>query len=111
MIIETIFSTLDDAGRPNFAPMGLVWGEETVLVRPFRDTQTYRNLRSGRCGVASLSDDVLAYVQCGLFNEVLPGFPAAAIDGVEGNRGDGELMGWLKVKAWWRKTTPTGRPG
>ncbi|MDO8303804.1 MAG: AarF/ABC1/UbiB kinase family protein, partial [Sedimentisphaerales bacterium] len=24
--------------------------------------------------------------------------------------GFGELMGWLKVKAWWRRTTPTGRP-
>ena len=24
--------------------------------------------------------------------------------------GFGELIGWLKIKAWWRKTTPTGRP-
>ena len=24
--------------------------------------------------------------------------------------GFGELMGWLKVRAWWRRTTPTGRP-
>ena len=27
MIIETIFSTLDANGNPNFAPMGIEWGE------------------------------------------------------------------------------------
>jgi uncharacterized protein len=82
MIIETIFSTLDRAGKPNFAPMGVVWGEEIVIVRPFRNTQTCRNLLSSGYGVASLSDDVLAYVQSGLYNAVLPGFPAIKIPGV-----------------------------
>ena len=82
MIIETIFSTLDEAGKPNFAPMGLIWGEETVLVHPFRNTKTYRNLVSTHCGVASLSDDVLAFVRCGLYNAMLPGFPAVAVPGI-----------------------------
>ncbi len=40
MIIETIFSTVNEIGQPNFAPMGIVWGEEELTVRPFRQTRT-----------------------------------------------------------------------
>ena len=81
MIIETIFSTLDENGKPNFAPMGLVWGEEYITVRPFRNTHTYRNLISSGYGVANLCDDVLAFVRCGLYKEILPNFPAKLIPG------------------------------
>ena len=82
MIVETIFSTLDESGRPNFAPMGIDWGEEFITVRPFRSTQTCRNLLSSGYGVANLSDDVLAYVQCALYDAVLPSFPAKAVPGI-----------------------------
>jgi hypothetical protein len=82
MIVETIFSTLDEAGRPNFAPMGVVWDEVFITVRPFRDTRTYRNLIVNGYGVANLCDDVLAYVKCALYKEVLPSFPAKIIPGV-----------------------------
>jgi uncharacterized protein len=82
MIIETIFSTIDETGAPNFAPMGLVWGEEYSTVRPFRSSRTYRNLISSGYGVANLTDDVLAYVQCGLYDAVLPNFPAKAAPGI-----------------------------
>lgn len=81
MIIETIFSTMDEAGKPNFAPMGLVWGEEFITVLPFRNTQTCRNLATSGYGVANLSDDVLAYVRCALYKKVLPNFPAKAVPG------------------------------
>ncbi len=82
MIIETIFSTLDAEGRPNFAPMGLLWGVDSVTVRPYRDTQTCRNLLSTGCGVANSTDNVLAYVQTALYNTVLPFSPAQAIEGI-----------------------------
>ena len=62
MIIETIFSTVDERGQPNFAPMGVVWGEEELAVRPFRQTQTCRNLLATGYGVVNLTDDVLAFV-------------------------------------------------
>lgn len=81
MIIETIFSTLDENGRPNFAPMGVEWGEESVIVRPFRSSITCRNLASSGYGIANLSDDVMAFVQCALYDEILPSFPATAIRG------------------------------
>jgi uncharacterized protein len=82
LCIETIFSTLDEAGKPNFAPMGIVWNEESLTVRPFRSSQTCRNLLSSGYGVANLSDDVLAYVQCGLYDAVLPSFPSRSVPGV-----------------------------
>lgn len=82
MIIETIFSTLDGAGRPNFAPMGVLWGEEEMTVRPFRHTDTYRNLLATGYGVANVSDDVLAFVQSALYDAALPHFPASHVPGV-----------------------------
>jgi hypothetical protein len=82
MIVETIFSTISETGESNFAPMGIVWGGESVLVRPYGNTQTCRNLLSTGCGVANFSDDVLAYVQCGLYNAILPNFPAITMPGV-----------------------------
>jgi len=81
MIIETIVSTLDETGNPNFAPMGITLGEEYVTVRPYRQTQTCRNLLSSGCGVANISDDVLAYVQCGLYGVILPVSPARTVQG------------------------------
>ncbi|MEW6231004.1 MAG: DUF447 domain-containing protein [Chloroflexota bacterium] len=82
MIIETIFSTLDASGRPNFAPMGVLWGEEEVTVRPFRSTHTYRNLLATGYGVANVTDDVLAFVQSALEDVALPHFPARCVPGV-----------------------------
>lgn len=79
MIIETIFSTMNASGQPNFAPMGVVWGEETLTVRPFRDTLTYRNLVETGYGIANLSDDVLSFVQSALYNAQLPHFPASRV--------------------------------
>lgn len=82
MIIETIFSTLNTDGQPNFAPMGVVWGEERITVRPFRQTQTFKNLAANGYGVVSLTDDVHAFVQCGLYHVVLPYFAASQVPGV-----------------------------
>jgi len=82
MIIETIFSTLDETGKANFAPMGLEWGEDFITVRPFRKTRTCHNLLSSGYGVANLTDDVLAFVQCGLYAATLPNFQARVVPGV-----------------------------
>jgi hypothetical protein len=94
MIIETIFSTVGEAGDSNFAPMGIVWSGESVLVRPYGNTQTCRNLLSTGSGVANFTDDVLAYVQCGLYNAVLPNFPAITVPGVVFR----EVCYWLELE-------------
>lgn len=82
MIIEAIFSTVDRAGRPNFAPMGLHWGETEMTVRPFRDTTTCRNLMDTSAGVANLTDDVLLFAQTALSDAQPTCRPAGHIQGV-----------------------------
>jgi len=82
MIIETIFSTVDEMGQPNFAPMGIIWGEDELTVRPFRQSRTCHNLLATGYGVANLTDDVLAFVQSGLYDAVLPHFLASTVPGI-----------------------------
>jgi hypothetical protein len=82
VIYETIVSTLDASGRPNFAPMGIGLREEQVLLRPFRTAVTWRNLREVGEGVVNFTDDVLWFARCALASEVPPHRPAAAVRGV-----------------------------
>jgi len=65
----------------NFAPMGIDWGEDELTVRPFRQSRTCHNLIATGYGVANLTDDVLAFVQSGLYDAALPHFPASAVPG------------------------------
>lgn len=82
MIIETIFSTLDPEGHPNFAPMGVEWGDQEMIVRPFRNTHTYRYLMDAGYGVANVTDDVLLFVQSAFSDVSIPCFPARQVPGV-----------------------------
>jgi hypothetical protein len=71
MIIETLLTTLDSGGSMNCAPMGVEWGEETIVIKPFLDTVTFRNLRATGAAVINLTDDAL------LFAQAVTGHPAA----------------------------------
>jgi hypothetical protein len=82
MILETILSTLNPEGNPNFAPMGVEWGDEEMIVRPFRHTHTYRYLTDTGYGVVNVTDDVLLFVQSALGDVQLPCFPAHHVPGV-----------------------------
>jgi uncharacterized protein len=82
MIVEALVATQDLAGRPNFAPMGVAWGEEELTIRPFRATHTYQNLVTTRCGVVNVTDDASAFVECALGDPALPHFPATTVSGV-----------------------------
>jgi hypothetical protein len=72
MIIESLLTTIDPAGSVNCAPMGVEWGEETIVIKPFLETVTFRNLRATRAAVVNLTDDVL------LFAQAVTGHAAAA---------------------------------
>jgi hypothetical protein len=72
MIIESLLTTCDAAGAVNCAPMGVEWGEETIVIKPFLETATFRNLSATRAAVVNLTDDVL------LFAQAVTGHPAAA---------------------------------
>jgi hypothetical protein len=71
MIVETLLATLDAEGRLNVAPMGVEWGEETIIIKPFVETTTFRNLQATGAAVVNLTDDVL------LFAQAVIGHPAA----------------------------------
>lgn len=63
MIIETLLTSLDAAGTVNCAPMGVEWGEETIVIKPFLETVTFRNLIATGTAVINLTDDVLLFAQ------------------------------------------------
>lgn len=82
MIVESILTTLDHAGAPNFAPMGVEWGEAEIIVKPFLETTTFRNLRATRAGVVNLTDDVGVFARAVISNAEFPAFPAELVRGV-----------------------------
>ncbi|HEY7683847.1 MAG TPA: DUF447 domain-containing protein [Gemmatimonadales bacterium] len=82
MIIESILTTLDSAGQPNIAPMGVEWGEEIIVVKPFIDTSTFRNLQATGAAVVNLTDDVLIFAQGAIGTAACPHAPAARVRGV-----------------------------
>lgn len=63
MIIETLLTSLDPAGALNCAPMGVEWGEEVIVIKPFLETVTFRNLAATRAAVLNLTDDALLFAQ------------------------------------------------
>jgi len=82
VIIETLITTMDREGRANFAPMGVVWGEEEIVVKPYRETTTYRNLIETGEAVVNLVDDVLYFVRGALTSPTFPSMPAVVVRGV-----------------------------
>ncbi len=81
LIIESIVTSLDRAGTVNFAPMGVEWGEEAIVLKPFLETTTFRNVRATGTAVVNLTDDVLLFAQSAIGSPQFPWTPAAAIDG------------------------------
>lgn len=81
MILETIVTTLDDAGAINFAPMGVEWGEETIVLKPFLATSTFRNLRATRAAVVNLTDDVMLFAQGAISSPQFPWGPSKVVKG------------------------------
>jgi uncharacterized protein len=82
MIIESIVTTVDASGAVNCAPMGVEWGEETIVLKPFLDTATYRNVTTTGVAVVNLVDDVRLFARAAISNPVYPTVPAAAVRGV-----------------------------
>ena len=82
MIVETIVTTLDPQGVINFAPMGVEWGEETIVLKPFLETTTFRNLEQRRSAVVNLTDDVMLFAEGAIASPQYPSIPASVIRGV-----------------------------
>ena len=82
MIIETIVTTIDLQGAINFAPMGVEWGEDIIVLKPFLETTTFRHLNQSRAAVVNLTDDVMLFAQGAISSPQFPSQPAGRVRGV-----------------------------
>ena len=86
MIIETIVTTMDAAGVVNCAPMGIEWDPDSpgsmIVLKPFLETATYRNVVATRAAVVNLIDDVRVFARAAISNPVYDTVPATVVRGV-----------------------------
>jgi len=82
MIVETIVTTIAQDGRVNFAPMGVEWGEDELVLKPFLETVTFANLTASRQAVVNLTDDVMCFALGAIASPQFPASPAMAVKGV-----------------------------
>jgi uncharacterized protein len=80
-IVETVTTTINPDGTVNCAAMGVEWGDETIVIKPFRPTRTLRNLRATGAAVINLTDDILLFTQAALGDPQPPTRPTETIDG------------------------------
>jgi uncharacterized protein len=80
-IVETVTTTINPDGTVNCAAMGVEWGDEIVVIKPYRSTRTLRNLRATGAAVVNLTDDILLFTQAALGDPQPPTRPTATIDG------------------------------
>jgi hypothetical protein len=80
-IVETVTTTINPDGTVNCAAMGVEWGDDVIVIKPFSSTRTLRNLRATGEAVVNLTDDILLFTQAALGDPHPPTRPTAAIDG------------------------------
>jgi hypothetical protein len=82
VIIESIVTTQDGRGSVNVAPMGVEWGEDEIVIKPFLKTTTFRNLRDTGVAVVNLTDDAMLFAQAAIAEVQAPAGPATVVRGV-----------------------------
>jgi uncharacterized protein len=81
MIVETVTTTINPDGTVNCAAMGVEWGDEAIVIKPYRATRTLRNLQASGAAVVNLTDDILLFTEAALGDPHPPTRPAAAVGG------------------------------
>jgi hypothetical protein len=86
VIVETIVTTRDLQGQVNVAPMGVEWepsaDDSRIVLKPFLETATYRNVLATRTAVVNLIDDIRVFARAAIANPEYATVPATAIAGV-----------------------------
>jgi hypothetical protein len=86
VIIETIVTTTSPEGAVNCAPMGVEWEPDAeadvIVLKPFLDTATYRNVTATHAAVVNVIDDVRVFAQAAIGNPEYATVPAARVAGV-----------------------------
>jgi hypothetical protein len=80
-IIETVVTTINPDGSVNCGAMGVEWGEERIVIKPYGRTRTLRNLRATGAAVVNLTDDILLFSQAALGDPRPATRPAASVQG------------------------------
>jgi uncharacterized protein len=80
-IIETVVTTINPDGSVNCGAMGVEWGEQRIVIKPYRGTRTLRNLRATGAAVVNLTEDILLFSQAALGDPHPPTRRAATVDG------------------------------
>jgi hypothetical protein len=80
-VIETVVTTINPDGSVNCGAMGVEWGEQQIVIKPYRGTRTLRNLRATGAAVVNVTDDILLFSQAALGDPHPPTRPAASIEG------------------------------
>jgi hypothetical protein len=81
VILETIVTTMDAKGEVNFAPMGVEWGDERIVLKPFLETTTFRNVRATGVAIVNLTDDAMLFAQGAISSPQFPTIPATVVQG------------------------------
>src|SRR5215210_9175199 len=81
LILETVVTTTNPDGSVNCAAMGVEWGEQRIVIKPYRGTRTLRNLRATGVAVVNVTDDILLFSQAALGDPHPPTRPAASVEG------------------------------
>jgi len=74
-------TTINPDGSVNCGAMGVEWGEQRIVVKPFRGTRTLRNLRATRAAVVNVTDDILLFCQAALGDPHPPTRRAESVEG------------------------------
>jgi hypothetical protein len=80
-IIETVVTTINPDGTVNCGAMGVEWGEQRIVIKPYRGTRTLRNLRATAAAVVNVTDDILLFSQAALGDPHPTTRPAATVEG------------------------------
>jgi uncharacterized protein len=102
MIIETIVTSMAEDGAVNVAPMGVEWGDDVIVLKPFLETTTYRNLLATGAAVVNLTDDVRLFATAAISNPQYPTVPATVVRGVV----LADCCSWREVKVRSVDSTP-----
>lgn len=81
-IVETIVTTVDAAGKPHIAPLGLIADGDGWIIAPFRPSRTLDNLLANPAAVASHTGDVRVFAGCVTGRRDWPTVPADRVNGV-----------------------------
>ena len=61
--------------------MGVEWGDEAIVIKPYRATRTLRNLERSRAAVVNLTAAILLFAQAALDDPHPPTRPAEVVEG------------------------------